>query len=217
MHLPRVISLLGPTSQAAILGAGRLALLGVPLGVEILRSALTEHWRELDSRSLRYAIMDFTTYLTRADKEQDGIAEIEPIIEQAVRESEWTAEDQALVLNQLQKLYFGARRFDEALRVGERVLTLMPNDLTYLYNVSLIYRKLNLASKAAELVDRSVEVNIDGMDEDHLSNAAEVYALTERGADVRTIFERLQGKYPKTAAALLRRSSKVRQSVDGSA
>lgn len=74
-----------------------------------------------------------------------------------------------------------------------------------MFNLSLIYARLNQPSKACEIVDRYMKY--DNLDAAHISHAVEMYAEMGRDSDARSAFEKLKEVSQAQANLLLLRAT----------
>ena len=119
-----------------------------------------------DVDGVKNGIAAIVQYYVITDREVEGIARCRPLIEKVASLPGASSEMQAFVLNQQQMLHYGAKQYNEALELAERVLKLVDNVAAYHFNIALIYDKLGLTQKQLEAVDRYMKM--DKSDEDHL-------------------------------------------------
>ena len=78
----------------------------------------------------------------------------------------------------------------------------MPNDISYLFNTSLIYEKLNQPRRAEATVDQYMSLGESDVDSDHLSHAVQAYTAIGHIKDAQNAFRRLVSKDPAKARML---------------
>lgn len=204
--LPRLEMLMGP-SHELLATAGILAGQGYEPAAEIAYRILTENFDKIRSEGvdgLQAGITALSSFYSATDRELEGISRCEALIKNVVSLPDLDNSAKAQILNQLQKLNYGAGRYQEALEICEQVLELDPEEVAYLYNASLIYEQLNLMQKSVALVD--MLMNKNDKNASHLSHAVEVYIAMDRLADAKSAFFQLRQVDSDKAAVLLYRS-----------
>lgn len=143
-----------------------------------------------------------------------------PIVSRIIEEFESTpdaseiieAPTLAMALNALQRLYHGMRRFEDALKVGDRILELDPAKESFIFNQSLNCMGAGQADRALDLVDRYVGLmrarSFKECDDDHLDHAIRCYAEHDRLADARELYLVMQEQYP-LRAQIIRASAEL--------
>ncbi|MCB0920418.1 MAG: hypothetical protein KDC08_01210 [Actinobacteria bacterium] len=123
----------------------------------------------------------------------------------------------AIALNAWQRLLNSVQDYDQALRVGRRVLDLDPDNLSFIYNHSLNAMEAGDAELQVSMVDRYIEllrlVDFADADDDHLTHALRTYHLAGRRADALEVYAVLQAQFPY-AADLVRADQSVHDLFD---
>lgn len=117
-------------------------------------------------------------------------------------------EARAFYINQWQRLLYGAGDYPRALEKAEMVLSLAPDNASYKYNASLLYKRMGMLQKAFDLVSKVVDV--DDVDSDHLAHAIAVAAELNRRDDARRWLEKLAMVDAQKLAVLQMTDEKVR-------
>lgn len=130
------------------------------------------------------------------------------------------AESCALILNALQRILHSLREYEEAIKIGDQILSISPSDMSYLYNQAMNFLAASREARnhsenekgqanfdrAVELVDRYVYLmrtsDFDGTDEDHLSLAIKIYLDSGRINDARALFVVLDRNHPLMASMI---------------
>jgi tetratricopeptide (TPR) repeat protein len=179
------------------------------------RVALEELDAELDN-VLAYSeeernpiIHAYVSSLERLDAEQKGLEKLRTFFDRVQKaegaEAELTGKQKAEYLNLLQKLLHGTDQFDEAIRIGEQVIALCPDEPAYYYNLSIDYEQKEEMGKASEYMDKCLALQ-DGhpdVDDDHLKRAVEVYATCGDKPKCRRAYKLLQKINPLKAELVI--------------
>lgn len=203
--LPRLQQLMGPSGELVAI-AGILAVQGYEPAAEIVFQIVTDHFDEIREqedglRTLQAGVSALVQFYVATDREAEGIARCELLATKVVALPEVEPKMKAHVWNQLQKLKYGAKLYQDALAICEQVLELDPSEPAYVYNASLIYEKLNLTHKATEMVDRYMKAS--DIDPVHLAHAVETYAAAGRLAEARDAYAKLRQVDPGKAAVVV--------------
>jgi hypothetical protein len=165
--------------------------------ISAITRTLLEHLEEFDLSSddeslqvIKFCFGGAISFYSRRDEEQEAFDRFKPIFDYFIEEANLSYDMQAWFLNQLQRLLYGMDRYEEALSVAEKTLALSPDDSSYLYNASLIYEKLGLTQRAAEMVDRYITIGTE--DDDHLMHAVQAYIAVEKFEQAREAFTKLE-------------------------
>jgi tetratricopeptide (TPR) repeat protein len=207
--LPHLESLMGP-GRELVAAAGYLARAGNEYAAErilaILEASdfkLIQSTLEEDEDGVEFiqaAITSLVRFFDARDREQEGLARLEPLFKQ-VLSLPLDATARAFIVNQIQMLCYGAKDYERALQLSEETLTLNPGDAAYVYNASLLYEKMGLLQKTLAMVDRYMESS--DQTETRLSHAVQVYVATNQTQKARKTFERLRELSKERAAVLL--------------
>lgn len=187
--LPRLEQMMGP-SKEFLAAAGMVAVSGNDSALAAIRRVVEEQKDVLEVQGLQSGIGALVQYYAGRDEEEGGVSVVKPIIDHIIRVRTLDKNDEAWFLNQMQKLYYGSGQLENALEGGLRVNELQPDDVSYQFNLSLIYEKLGQIRKATELVDRYMSSQKEP-DEDHLMHAVEIYSKVGRDTDAKTAFTKL--------------------------
>ena len=157
------------------------------------------------------------TGANRLDEEEKVLSLLEPFFDDASegRTGAYSSENRAFLLNQKQRLLHGMGRTKEALEIGERVLDLCPNDISYLFNQSINCEAENNLDRALELVDRYMLIvrNEGAPDEDHLQRAVRIYAKAGQKGKALDAYRLLQQHHPYIAD-LLKEDDELGSAID---
>ena len=191
--------------------AGILASAGNEVGSNELLDYVETHFAELDYEAFRIAIGALGRFYSATDREREGLSHFKKYIGEFIRLHKVSPDEEAYLLNQLQKLEFGAGEYPDALELSLKVLELAPNDLSYIYNASTVYRKLEQPKRAEAMVDRYMA--IDGVDEDHLSHAVRVYIEAGNVDKAKKAYARLLTISPGRARELIAFDEDIRRAL----
>lgn len=136
-----------------------------PLGSTLAHAKLIEKFDTVStlSQALRSDfIASLVTGFCNQDRERDGVALLGEffirISEMQAPSQEISTKDKAFLLNQYQRLLYGAGNFDKALEVQEDVLELCPEDTAYINNIIMIFNQLDEGERAYATVKRLYEL-----------------------------------------------------------
>lgn len=200
--LPRVPN---KTSENFIVGGlAQGASLGSRVAFEMLEAVITSQMDNFSWETKAQIISGYSAGASRLDEERRALlvvkAEVERMQDAIANGALIPPEQQTLILNALQRTYHGLSEYEDAIRVGEQVLRLAPNDEAYLYNQSLNFENSGLLTSATDHVDRLVDIlrerDFTESDDDHLVHAIKIYLNTNRVADAREIFLILENQHP---------------------
>lgn len=193
--LPLLEERLGPVHREYIAAAGLVAQAGSELGAARLLRVYEQHGDQLDTEGTKHLVGAVVEYYCATDREAEGLPRLKPVFEAVVRRPGLQPTDQAWFLNQMQKLFYGTRAYDEALEVAHRVIELAPDEVPYLYNTSLILNKLERLQQAVEFVDRYMGSDRPKI-EDHLAHALRLYIRAERHDSARGVYAQMLEQFP---------------------
>lgn len=190
--IPQIEELLSPKQF--------LAAVGIIPPNEVTISAITrtliEHLEELDLtdeellRVVQVCLGGSISFYSRRDQEQEALDKFKPILDYYIDEANLPDEIKAWFLNQLQRLMYGLGDYEKALTNAEKVVDLVPDNDSYLYNLSLTYEKLGLLQRSAEMVDKYLALGTK--DDDHLMHAVQMYIAVEKFEQAREVFDKLK-------------------------
>ncbi len=145
-------------------------------------------------KELRVALVGLTDYFTTTAAFDKAILTLKPIIISfSDDEKEHPANERAFALNRLQMMRYQEEEYSEALVDALRVVELAPTDNSYWYNLSLIQKKLERYTEAAESVLNFVQYS-DSPQDHHLEHVREVLVLAGREAEFDKVLETLANK-----------------------
>lgn len=136
-------------------------------------------------------------YYVSRDEESEGASILEKHIRDLSNNEEISANDRAAILNSLQKLFYGAKRYEDALIVCDEVTSLAPDEPSFHYNASLIYEKLGQFKKSKQEIETCLKLGTD--DEDHLSQAIDIYKELDDMAKYEDCLSKLESINPALA------------------
>ena len=202
--LPRLESI---SPNAARQAAQVCAINGIPVGAESLKRSLEANSANLDVEDLKVILTGLVQYHVARDEEPDGLVFLKPRLESLFSErKDLQDDDKAFFYNQLSMLQHGAKDFSGALSSLEQAVRLAPDELSYEYNLSIIYGNLNLPDKACEAIARVLAGQ--STDEDHLAYAADLFLRVGRIDEAHFVIRTLQGINPARAAIFNSRTNK---------
>lgn len=205
--------------NAAVVHLRRLEQLGVPPSEllqysSFLATAGSEPAAELifkllnddatltrDDETLRIVLGSLVSFYGIRDQEVQGVERLKDLFERALAKPELSNESKAFLLNQQERLFYGAGDYERAQALVEEAIRLNPNEVSYFYNASMVYNKLGLARKTLETVDHFLGMGTE--DPDHLGYAVTIYAEKGRPEDAKRTFARLRSVSPSKAAVVL--------------
>ena len=194
-----------------LLYAGLIATAGNGEGAAIVRSILHE-WEDYTDKAYSTGIHALVRYYTRTDTEDDGIDEVLQLISPAL-DADLDSETQARLNNQIQMMYYGAKRYEEAQKYALEAIKLQPDDRAFKFNLSLIYEARGLLDLAEQVVDEYMALP-GSPNPSHLGQAVDIYVARDRLDDARTAFRRLQELDPSTAAMKTMLDGKLRAALE---
>jgi tetratricopeptide (TPR) repeat protein len=201
--LPALHAKLGNTGEVLV-SAAIFAAVGDTEAAGICLKILESPSELLRVESLKTGIGALVQYNDLVDGEKSAVKVLEPIIQTQITRSDIGNEDKAFILNQMQKLLYGAGEFEAALKNAEQVVSLNPTDEAYLFNLSLIYDQLGMKAKAVETVDKYMDiVGTEESDLAHLTHAAVIYTKVGRIENAKTILARMKKIDPRRTDILL--------------
>lgn len=212
--LPRLRELQGLTPEL-ILPASLAARAGYDAGVHIQLEILETLGSTLDDNDFQRVIASLVDHYVVNDRETEGLDQLtQPILQRAERAVPDDPKTSAFLLNQLQKLLYGAGRYEEAERYGDRVVGLNPSEPSYWYNLSLIHEARGSMERAEEAIRKALTLNEEANpDEDHLSQAVEIFAARGLVDETRQVHRVLSAHFPARAEMLVRANPDVRSAV----
>lgn len=189
-HLLRMHQITG-FSQDVLEAAALIASAGQREGADILESALLAHRGTLDAETFAAAVAAYVRFQVIIGHEDEGLETIGAIIAEAAESRDLSASDQAYLHNQLQILYWGVDRLEDAERHVRRAIELNAEQSSYRYNLSLILEKQGDLDGAERVVDEYMAVQRSQLDPQHLMQAIDIYLVRGREDDARRAFKQL--------------------------
>jgi tetratricopeptide (TPR) repeat protein len=196
--LPRLERLMPPGNFVAV--ASVVAMQGETIGSSALLRTIQNHFDKLDANELKAAITALVQFHVARSTEAEGASDIEPLVTKILASEKLSNEDIAYVYNQLGMIYHGADKYEEALRVIEEAIKHNPSEGSYHFNISIIYEKLKIQSKAVEHAKKSLELKQGQEDADHLSHAVELFFKADLHEDANKALKRLEAVDPSRAS-----------------
>lgn len=165
--------LLGHESTEFLLSAGALAIAGKRQALPYLLEAVRSE-NEMDDELRQSTITSIVQFYVSTDLEKEGLEEMEKTILDDAHDKSKSAAYRAYFANQLQMLYYGSKRSDDALQTVRYAIGLSPESASYYFNESLILEQQGNLDDAVQAIERCVELGEDD-DEDHLRQALDLY------------------------------------------
>lgn len=176
-----------------------LANAGSEFGASLVRANITSD-ADTPIRTFITGVHALVQFYIVQDREAEGVGEIESLINPRLEDGDLSSRDRARLKNQLQRIYYGAERYEDAQRMALEVVELEPDVLAYKYNLSLVYEARGLFDLAEGAVDEYMALQDDEMNSDHLGQAIDIYLQRGRNEEVRETFARLAQLDPAAAA-----------------
>jgi len=191
--LPELHKQLGNTGNVLI-SAAIFANSGDTAAKELCLKILESPSETITGTTIQSAIQALGSYYDIVDGEKDGAKVLGPIIQTQIKRNDIENSDKALIMNELQKLFFVSGEYGYALRVIEQVINLDPSETSYLFYKALILSKLEMHGKAADVIANLLSrMELKNQDFTILSTAALIYASAGRINDLKPIIARMMG------------------------
>lgn len=209
--LPKLRELLGPTEEF-ISAAGFIAMAGQEVGALAIRDILEQNNEDLSIDGIKAGLAALVQYYTTTDKEAEALKVLPELCNRLLVGRNVQGADKAFMLNQMQKVYYGAKEYESALEGARQAVELMPDSVSYKFNLSLIYEQLGQKKEALKLVDQYM--SLQEVDNDHLMHAIETYVDANRLIEAKSAFSRLvQNDQAAAKLLLLRGGASLRKAV----
>jgi tetratricopeptide (TPR) repeat protein len=205
-HLSR-LERVGAPENVVMLGA-LLAAAGSERALESVYRCMMDHYDRISSDVLKSGFGSIVQFYLATDREKEGLERLQALFDRTLSASGMDGEARAFYINQWQRLLYGAGDYPRALEKAEMVLSLAPDNASYKYNASLLYKRMGMLQKAFDLVSKVVDV--DDVDSDHLAHAIAVAAELNRRDDARRWLEKLAMVDAQKLAVLQMTDEKVR-------
>ena len=202
----------GKTNNEHFVGAGltQACLIGSKVALDYIE----EEVKNIDKYSPELQKEILGSYISASnmhDMEESALSVLSDFFHSLVQNENTTiksAVDRAFYLNQYQRLLNGIGRNEEAEKIGNLVVSLKPDDASYLFNYSICLEKNNDLDGALNFIEKCLNISLD--DEDHLRRGVGLYAKT--GNKIKTIetLAILEKTSPLTAE-IIRETSEVRE------
>ncbi|MBF0425372.1 MAG: tetratricopeptide repeat protein [Magnetococcales bacterium] len=158
---------------------------------------LNERRDWMTSKDVIEIVGTLVSFYSMTDREKEGIEVLAPIIDSHLPQVA-SDKERASLLNQRQRLLYGAGEYEEALKTAEQVIALVQDEPAYFFNASLIYEKLGDLRNAEKMIDKALEFG--EADQAHLRQAVEVYLARGNEDKALTAWRRLKQEFPERAA-----------------
>jgi tetratricopeptide (TPR) repeat protein len=189
-------------TQNLVNAAALVASAGHYAGRDELLRYVRERGADIDYDTFKRCLAPIVEYYSANDREREGLPIVKEIVDEFIATHTLQPVQEAFVVNQLQRITYGVGDYGAALSGARRALELVPENATYMYNVSLIYDRVGDKAHAEEMVDRYMACPGEHS-ASQLAHAVETYLASGRVADARPIFERLAAQDRGRAALLL--------------
>lgn len=170
--LPDLAHLLG-RRQEFLLAASALASAGREEALPYLLDAIRSD-RTFDDEQLQGLVGGIVQYYVSMDREEDGLKDVGEIIRTHAYDKSRSKRCRAFVANQLQMLYFGSGRLNDALSTIRYVIELSPEDSSYHFNSSLVLEQLDKLDDAVDAIERCIALETQP-DRSHRLQALDLY------------------------------------------
>lgn len=189
--LPALQDVLGQRNPAFLISAGVLASVGRREGLPFLLNSIRSEQEFDDERVLQNVIASAVQYYVSTDREEEGLNEIGELIRKRAHDASRSVEVRAYIANQLQMLYYGSGRLDEALSTIEYVIENAPDDASYYFNRSFVLEGLGRLDEAVRDIEKCMSLDASD-DKDHLYRATNLYAMTGDVVKMKSLGEKLK-------------------------
>lgn len=174
--LPKLEELLGRKSREFLLSASSLAIAGRREALPYLLNAIQSGEGLDDEQFFQGLVASAVQYYASTDRETEGLDALEEVIRKHAYDESRSEDSRAYLANQLQMLYYGSSRSDDALTTIQYVIELSPRDSSYYFNKSLILEQREELRDAVEAIEKCVELGTDDDDnERYLRKALDLY------------------------------------------
>jgi hypothetical protein len=141
-------------------------------------------------QEIKIGIAGVKDFYTTTASFAKGIIELQDIVYLFTRDSDHPNDVRAFILNILQMLRYQEDQFSDALIDALKVVELAPEDNSYHYNLSLIYKKLEKYSEAADSALKYMAF-ADKHEPHHLKHVEDVMIRAGRGNELEALFSKI--------------------------
>lgn len=207
------------TENFVVGGLVQGAAIGSRVAFEMLEEIITSGLDDFPWEVRAKAIGGYAAGASRLDEEARALPIIELVVQRMHIQIEAgksvEVESQTMILNALQRTLHGLERYEDAIRVGNKVLELSPLDESFLFNQALNFDKysqlpdLEMAEQddrqmaAMEYVDRLVAAlkakDFSEADDDHLALCIRMLIKFNRIPEARELFFVFENQHPLRA------------------
>lgn len=166
-----------------------LAMLGSEKAAVELERYLSNNMQTSTFDTILEAIGCLVTCYNRQDSELIHIKSMDQFFDDALSKAQ-TNKERAAVLNQKQRLYAGAKDFNVAKAIAEKVIELNDEDPSYFYNYATVLKHLDNLSLALEYAKKAVDLSTEE-DADHLALVCDLLMTSNNPVDSENIKEYL--------------------------
>ena len=188
--LPELERILGSDNPDYLVSAGALAAVGAQIDLQPLLAAIDSN-DVSDETLFQFIVSSTVQYYVSTDQEQKGLDRTEEVLKRYVHDASRSKEFRANVANQLQMLYFGVGKTDNALDAVRLAIDLSPEEPNYYFNLSIIYEKRENLRQAIEAIERCMEMEGDPPDPDHIFQAWDLYHQIGNGQKMKAMRDQL--------------------------
>ena len=188
--LPELERILGSDNPDYLVSAGALAAVGAQIDLQPLLAAIDSN-DVSDETLFQFIVSSTVQYYVSTDQEQKGLDRTEEVLKRYVHDASRSKEFRANLANQLQMLYFGVGKTDNALDAVRLAIDLSPEEPNYYFNLSIIYEKRENLRQAIEAIERCMEMEGDPPDPDHIFQAWDLYHQIGNGQKMKAMRDQL--------------------------
>ncbi|MCB1954556.1 MAG: hypothetical protein KDG55_02715 [Rhodocyclaceae bacterium] len=180
-------------ASAVVLSVG-----GVREGAELLLELIDSY--DLSDEQIRHAYGSLVQYYNVRDDALAGIQLLESRMYALGKEGKAT-KDRAFYLNQLGRLYYGAKQFEKCLEVQKEAADLVPEEIAYQYNTSLVLQQMGMLNEALKYAKRTL--SLQPTDPDHIETAIEIFSKSGLNTQADLALDQLREISPDRAKRFL--------------
>lgn len=188
--LPDLERVLGPEHPEYLLCAGALATTGEQSGLQPLLSIIDSGTVD-DEAVLQSILASAVQYYVATDREREGLDGLEEQLNRFVQDESRSNKSRSYVANQVQMLYLGVGRVDDALRLIKLAIELGPAEPSYYFNLSIVHEKRQELEQAINAIERCLEMNTSSPYRQHLFQAWDLYQQKGDGVKMKSLKDKL--------------------------